>query len=269
MTIEITHPTGDLRQPESYTDSREFIVADRKFVTQNGQDIIGSEPDERLRKAMIDCRQQFVAAMGWNAKAQEGYDIADLNQGTVHMARLHEDRVATTMRLTPFELDRVRTDCLSLGEMLSSNPDMQTSAIEALSEMHLSHGGDIEYYDLTRLTTGFSEELHDGIESIKLDAAVLIGAGIRETDALRNDNEGVVVWTFCLIPPMKEILDNMGIQSQVIARGEVTPGDGYESLVCVAYPKVAYEYVVNDYNKFGEEGDFFQTYRHVTDGINS
>lgn len=242
--------------------SYEANIDGRLYVTQYGTPVTAT--DWIAREKMIGCRKRFVELNGWLPEREEGFDLADLNTGTIHMARLHDDDVATTMRLSPFEFGRIAKDSMSIGEMLNGKEEMREAAIRSLTEVLDDHvgGNDFEMYDLTRLTVGLDRDNHPDITSVLRDTAVMIGIGIRETDALRDDSEGVVAWTFCLKPDMKALLDGMGIQSHVLAEGEITPGDGYDSVVCVAFPKQAYEFVIDNES-------YAQTYKDVTSGINS
>lgn len=196
-------------------------------------------------KGLKDLREDFVTALGWFERPHDDTDRYDENPNTLHLAlydnsnaEAERRQIAAGMRLT--QIGSVE-DSLSWS-MLERNPLMRLEAHEHIDKNGLNSiqelnrvAADGNLWDLTRMVN----PLDGSVKPEKIVGAMveLIGMGIAKTSR-RGEKKDFddLAWLFITTPSMKNALDHLGIENEVVARDYVSEGDKDVSYVCYAKP---------------------------------
>ncbi len=205
---------------------------------------------DKASSAMMRTRVDFVTSEKWFGEDHtDDTDRYDGISSTLHYEKTDSaGEFVVGMRLT--QCDRL-TDSLSY-EMLRSNPQMEQEAKDVADEIDMLAGDQL--FDLTRLVNPpnkFEVQTASGIME-------MIGMGIGHT---QKDSLGKLTWIFTTTRPMKDLLDGLGIQSYVIAEGKISAHDEEDSLLCIAYPADALEFVRDNPEQYAF------TLEHVEHGL--
>lgn len=171
-------------------------------------------------QAVMDLRKEFVRKKLWlGPNHRDDKDRYDGTLATLHLwVQDDDDSPLASMRLT--KIDTIG-DSLSV-EMLRSNPAMSQEASQFLMNEPT------QAWDLTRLVTNEKQQKQrETVEAL----LGMIGAGIANT---RTGESAKLKWIFIVEEPLKQLLDALGIISDVITQGKISHNDELDSVLCIA-----------------------------------
>lgn len=229
-------------------------------------DRIGPDHLSPLSLNFLQNRFEFVQQQGWLPDAVDDWDRYDEDPQTQYVIKSNPnnpDKMWTGMRLT-----KVDDVFKSLSwEMMNGNPALQAQAIQKERFMfnRLANAAEQgELYDLTRLTLNFYDEHEaDRLPWDKINESFreVFGAGVEATT-----KDGVApTWLFVTSASFLKHLNAMGIPTDEIVRGKLSPTDKEDCVMSIACPEAVLAYAKGvPYKK-----EYQDTYNVVTAAANS
>lgn len=216
---------------------------------------------------MKDLRSKYVQAMGWFEDIRDDTDEYDNNDRTTYYAMSSFDTGAllSSMRLTSVASveDSLTWSMLNNCDQIQTDAKMHTkdidSGIRSIDELNdAARAGNL--YDLTRFVAPIDGSADPG--DVVKGFVEMIGAGLAST-APRSDFEQFegLKWFFATHKPIVQLLNGLGIESTVIAKGYVSEGDKAKTYLCSISPIDALRHVNTDPDTYSF------TIEHVTDGL--
>lgn len=222
----------------------------------------------RVARAYLDLRRRYVVDHGWLDLGESDDDVYDENKSTFYFVRSASTTASASLApriQAGLRITRVSSFRESLTwSMLVARPDVRArietthASVIADADRHAAAARN-GLWDVTRMVSPADGSVSAPVivQSLYELFGMAIYKSVVEPDADPT-------WLCLTTVTIKRLFDMSGFPTTVLFRGEVTPGDGYDCVLCLIQPRSALQTI-----RVSDRLAHRRAYRSITAGLDA